>query len=138
MMTHFKAHQGIHRVSTKSHTCPICNLGFPKQLKLNEHLAAQHNTCTSSNSSTSQSKLENSRLELLKCVDSFNKIGEGKSVKMCKSSENIHQSNATVSATVNRSLERSLNIQATDFLVPLNNSEIMEIKKEESLSQIFN
>lgn len=42
MMTHYKAHQGIHRVSSKTHICPICYSSFPKQSKLNEHLANQH------------------------------------------------------------------------------------------------
>lgn len=53
MMTHFKAHQGIHRVNTKTYSCPICKITFPRQVTLNEHLAAQHNTWTFSNQPTS-------------------------------------------------------------------------------------
>lgn len=44
MMTHFKAHQGIHRVNAKSFSCPICQITVAKRCKLDEHLATHHNT----------------------------------------------------------------------------------------------
>lgn len=45
MMTHYKGHQGIHRVHAKNFVCPICNAAFTKQAKLDEHLASSHNSC---------------------------------------------------------------------------------------------
>lgn len=44
MMTHYKAHQGIHRASNKSHVCPICNTSFQRKHKLDEHLSQVHKT----------------------------------------------------------------------------------------------
>lgn len=43
-MTHFKAHQGIHRVYNKTHVCPICDVSFQRKIKLNEHLTNAHGT----------------------------------------------------------------------------------------------
>lgn len=140
MMTHFKAHQGIHRVSSKSYMCPICNLGFPKPSKLNEHLAAQHNTCTSANSS-SQSKLEHMELprsdniSLSLCTDSVNELEEENPGIDTHNAEIIRQINANISSNASRSMERTINIPSSHFLIPFS-GEMMEIKKEESL--LFN
>lgn len=46
MMTHYKSHQGIHRVYNKVQTCIICNAVFQKKSKLEEHIANAHG-CTS-------------------------------------------------------------------------------------------
>lgn len=48
-MTHFKAHQGIHRVYNKTHVCPICDVSFQRKIKLNEHLTNAHGTMIESN-----------------------------------------------------------------------------------------
>ena len=46
MTTHYRTHQGIHRVYSKHFTCPICNNTFQRKLKLDEHLANVHKTIT--------------------------------------------------------------------------------------------
>lgn len=51
-MTHFKAHQGIHRVYNKTHVCPICDVSFQRKIKLNEHLTNAHGTMIESNVNT--------------------------------------------------------------------------------------
>lgn len=51
-MTHFKAHQGIHRVYNKTHVCPICDVSFQRKIKLNEHLANAHGTMIETNVNT--------------------------------------------------------------------------------------
>lgn len=43
MTTHLKAHQGIHRTTNKTHTCPACQMTFNKMPKLAEHMATTHN-----------------------------------------------------------------------------------------------
>jgi CO dehydrogenase/acetyl-CoA synthase alpha subunit len=42
MTTHFKVHQGIHRPINKTHKCLICQLTFPRKLKLDEHMKVAH------------------------------------------------------------------------------------------------
>lgn len=69
MMTHFKAHQGVYRVSTKSFKCPICSLSFPKITKLNEHLSIEHNTWTMPQKTENilNNSLDNDSGEMDKC-----------------------------------------------------------------------
>lgn len=43
-MTHYKGHQGIHRVQVKNRKCPICGASYNKQAKLDEHIALVHNS----------------------------------------------------------------------------------------------
>lgn len=43
MTTHLKAHQGIHRTTNKTHSCPACSMTFNKLPKLAEHMATTHN-----------------------------------------------------------------------------------------------
>lgn len=43
MTTHLKAHQGIHRTTNKTHSCPACQMTFNKLPKLAEHMATIHN-----------------------------------------------------------------------------------------------
>lgn len=70
MTTHLKAHQGIHRVHSKNHICPICNEAFNRQEKLNGHLANQHGTVattsipTNTDSKISMEKGLNKMLEI--------------------------------------------------------------------------
>lgn len=44
MMTHYKSHQGIHRVQTKNRKCVICGESFNKQAKLDQHIASVHSS----------------------------------------------------------------------------------------------
>lgn len=43
MTTHLKAHQGIHRTTNKTHSCPACPMTFNKLAKLAEHMETIHN-----------------------------------------------------------------------------------------------
>lgn len=45
MMTHFKGHQGIHRVQTKK-KCTECTATFTKQSMLDKHMSSEHNKST--------------------------------------------------------------------------------------------
>lgn len=49
MRVHLNAHQGIHRVVSKSHICIICNMSFITSSKLTEHLVNQHQSYASAN-----------------------------------------------------------------------------------------
>lgn len=51
-MTHFKAHQGIHRVYNKTHVCPICEVSFQRKIKLNDHLQNAHGMIETINTET--------------------------------------------------------------------------------------
>lgn len=43
MTTHLKAHQGIHRTTNKTHSCPSCPMTFNKLPTLAEHMTSAHN-----------------------------------------------------------------------------------------------
>lgn len=62
MTTHYKAHQGIHRVHHKGHVCPICNQAFSRQDKLDAHLASQHSSANNVTKPESRSNLLNNLL----------------------------------------------------------------------------
>lgn len=69
MMTHYKGHQGIHRVQSKK-KCTICTAKFSKQSSLDEHMESAHNSVT-----TAATKMGN---DLRKFVPNMKKVNSKK------------------------------------------------------------
>ena len=121
MMTHFKAHQGIHRVSNKHFNCLICHMNFPKQSKLNEHLTEQHNTLTT---------------EPLKC-----QTNNGETLPLPEGKDNLLTDiekpgyslpwTSLSSTSIGTSTNSKNQPEIYHYILPLP-SESLEIKKEES------
>lgn len=63
MMTHYKGHQGIHRVQVKNRKCPICGVSYNKQAKLDEHIALVHNSEATTTTDEALSEPNNIKLE---------------------------------------------------------------------------
>lgn len=118
MMTHYKAHQGIHRVNTKSFPCPICQVVLPKQSKLNEHLSVHHGSIPSSFKAESLDKYTNALPET---------VASSRSASL----SNVAIDNGRLNSSPAIPDSSMLNLSITPDPQSLN------IKKEKSYSDVF-
>lgn len=136
-MTHYKAHQGIHRVNSKSHVCPICYASFPKAAKLNEHMSHQHNVTTEIHDDKRkiiQDSVQPSSQMMLSTNQSTIHIESqltdaGHLISL--DGKNIENGTSSVCLTIPVS---TINIPISSFL--LQNTELLQVKKEDFMENV--